>query len=669
MNLQTSIKVLKCILFFVTIWGCHVAMGQNIPDLPKIGQPGGFNESDVDSALKAQKRKWTNIPPKIYKTQYRSERKHYIDTSILLSHRIINKHTWYHYLGNYGTPALNLYFHPEQNPGPQPGYAIYDAYQYQLDSVWFYNTTRPFSQFNYSLGSAQEQTVSLLHTQNINPRWNVAFEFRNINSPGFFRNQFANYNGGYISSNYISQNQRYTFRFALVQNRSRSDENGGIISDTFLTNPNIVSREQIPTLFPFQPGVYNRSVILNIFRSTEMRVDHQYRFGISDTLYNEDSTSATPRFTPRFGIRHQAYLRSTRHRFNDRFPNASRYQFIADSILFVSNDTNRNEQTLTTIENKLSFNGFIGKSGKQAAFEAGIGTRFDRLHDDLELNESTQWLTNNFLFGEVFKEALDSFQWSYSASTQLYFGGSHAGDLKVNAGISKQIPKLGGFMLGLQQTVSSAPVSYTRFATNYYVREYNFDKQSTTRLSAGLNIERLGLTLSGHSVLVGNYIYFSENNRPEHFADAFNVLQIQGAHDLKIGSYHIYSEALIQQVTGDAPVNLPLLLVRHISSFDHRIFKGKLWMTTGVEIRYHTPYATAGYNPFFNQFYYRSTDQQTNNLPELTAFLNFKVKQLRLSISGDQLQQLLDKKNIAHFPLYPMQNAMFRLGFQWILYN
>src|SRR5690606_32292432 len=110
------------------------------------------------------------------------------------------------------------------------------------------------------------------------------------------------------------------------------------------------------------------------------------------------------------------------------------------------------------------------------------------------------------------------------------------------------------------------------------------------RLTAGLNIEKLGLTLSGHSILANNYIYFSEQLKPLQAATAFNVLQIQAAHNLAIGKYRMYSEALIQQVTGDAPINLPLVMLRHISAFESRIFDGKLWMTTGIELRYHTPF-------------------------------------------------------------------------------
>lgn len=658
-----------CILTILFIVGKCLSTHAQVPLVPGMLPGQQSDNAAFDSALASDKKKWVNIPPIIHSTTLHSERKLQVDTSILLSHRRISRHGWFHYLGNYGTAALNMKFDPDWDPGPQPGYNIYEPYQYHLDSVRYYNTTRPFSQFNYSLGGAQEQTVSLLHTQNIHRRWNVALEFRNINSPGYYLNQFSNFNGGFFSTNYTSKNKRYSIRAAIVQNKNRSDENGGIVSDTFLTNPNIVDRKQIPTQLPSLPAVYDRSVILNQYRNTEFLVENRYRWGLADTLYNEDSTAATPRFTPRFGLKHQFHVRLSKHRFHDRFPNASRYAFIQDSIPFINADTNRNEQVLQTFANRFSFNGFIGKAGRQAAIEAGLGIRFDRLYDDLEVNRYSDWLINNFVFGEINKEALDSFSWSYRAAVNFYFGGSHVGDLKFDAEIAKQLRRLGGFTLGVQQAVSSAPVAFTRFATNYYVRESSFQKQTTTRLSAGLNIEKLGLTLSGHSLLTNNLIYFSDEWKPVQSSSTFNVLQVQAVQNLKLGKYRMYSEALVQQPTGDAPINLPLLMLRHISAFDSRIFEGKLWLTTGIELRYHTPFITAGYTPFFNQFFYRSAGALTSNLPEVTAFFNFKVKQFRLSISGDQLQQLIFPKNIAHFPNYPMQDVMYRLGIQWILYN
>lgn len=639
-----------------------------MPPMPLMGQQNN-NPFNNDSNKFEDKKKWVNIPARIHFTTIGSLKKQQIDTSILLMYRRLSTHGWYHHLGNYGNAAMDMKFDPHTEPGLRLGYDIFKPYQFQLQDLRYYNTTRPFSQFEYSLGSRQEQVASLLHTQNITRNWNVALLFKNINSQGYFLNQFANYNGGYLTSNFLSENNRYTAKLGVVYNKNRSDENGGITADSFLTMDNIVDRQQIPTVISNIPTAANRSMVLNAYRNVDIEFRHMYRWGVADTLYNEDSTAITPRFTPKFGIQHQFQAKLGKHTFHDRFPNDTRYRFIADSIPFINADTNRNENILNTFENRVSFNGYIGKPGKQASIELGMGNRVDQVKDDVANNYRSTVLLNNFIYGSIRKEALDSFAWSYEADANFYFAGSAVGDLKLRGALSKHIRNIGGFELGFVQSVTSPPLAFTRFATNYYVREYDLNKISTTKVSAGLIIDKIGLSIKGNNILAGNYIYYGSDLQVHQYDNVFNMIQLEGVHDLKLGKYRMYSEALIQQVAGNAPINVPLVLLRHVSAYEDYIFGDKLWFNTGIEVRYHTPYISSGYTPYFNQFYYRSDDEQLINMPEVTAFLSFKVKQFRLFISGDQLQQLIYRKNTMYFPNYPLPDAMFRFGINWIMYN
>jgi len=642
---------------------------QGFPQMPLIGSRENKSLDEDSLGLNSNKKKWTNPPAKIYFTTQNEQIKQYPDTSTFLLHRLMNVSSWYHYLGNYGNPALNMKFTPDKELGLKMNYNVFVPYQFKLENIPYFNTTRPYSQFIYSLGSKQEQVASLLHTQNITPNWNFALLFRNINSPGFFQNQFANYNGGFLSSNYLSKNQKYSLKLGMVLNKNRSDESGGITADSFLTMSNIVDRRQIPTVITNIPTSSSRSTVLNQYRNTEINLDHSYRWGVNDTLYNEDSTQMTPRFTPKFALRHQFQTQLDKHTFHDRLPNYKRYAFIADSLPFVYNDTNRNEQYLNSFINKFSFLGFIGKPGKQANIEAGIGNGIHQIKDKLSTNASSTTVLSNFIFGKISKEALSENQWSYNANAIFHFAGYTIGDLLLQANISKHFSNIGSFDLGILQTLTTPPVNATKFATNYYVIENDLKKSSYTTISAGLYIDKLKLRLSGNNILAGNYIYYDTNYKVQQYENVFNVFQIQAVQDFKIGYYHAYTEGLIQQLAGAAPINIPFLMLRHISAYERYIFQNKLWFNVGLEMRYNTPFVSSGYSPYFNQFLYRTGVEKSKNLPEFTAFLNFRVKQFRLFVSGDQLQQLIFKKNVMHFPLYPMQNAMVRFGVNWVLYN
>src|SRR5690606_20420410 len=175
-----------------------------------------------------------------------SEKRFFPDTSVHHFHRNYLMDTWEIYLGNPGSPSRNLLFNPQNRPGPSLGYHAFDSYRFHPDSLLYYHTTHPYSVFSYQLGSKAEQRAELLHTQNISPPWNFALQYRKINAPGYYKNQRTNHDFSSFSSNYKSKNQHYRLNLALVYNKIQNDENGGILSDSFLTDKSFDDRRTIP---------------------------------------------------------------------------------------------------------------------------------------------------------------------------------------------------------------------------------------------------------------------------------------------------------------------------------------------------------------------------------------------------------------------------------------
>ncbi len=152
------------------------------------------------------------------------------------------------YLGNIGNASRSLLFSPNFSAGFDPGLHAFDIYKYKLEKVRFFNTTRPYSEITYQLGSRVEQIIELMHTQNLKPTWNIDFQYRLINSPGYFKSQKTNHNNYLLSSRFQSVNKRYNNYFALIGNKMQSAENGGINDiSSFLNNSVYKDRFNIPT--------------------------------------------------------------------------------------------------------------------------------------------------------------------------------------------------------------------------------------------------------------------------------------------------------------------------------------------------------------------------------------------------------------------------------------
>ncbi len=637
----------------------------------------GFNADGtpkvVDSTSKKTTKNWKEEHAKIYFNYLNSAKSHQIDSSLEEFHRYQPVQPWWGAdLGNYGSAIRNQFFTPFVPVGLSLCYHAYDMYLQSLDSMRFYNTTRPYSSFQYLLGSKTEQNASILHTQNITPNWNFAFNVRYNSAPGFFRYQKANNLSGMFNTNYLSTNKRYYVAMGFIMNKFNQSENGGIIDESQLTNADYNNRSIVDT--KYGGATSTNSPVSNSQRVIDFYIQNNYSFGISDTLYNKDSTSMTLQFTPRFRIKHQLQFHSDRHTYKDILQTGDSARFANDNIgrfTFPISDSVYSEQKWFYVDNKFSLNGFIGKLKELVNIEAGIANRLDYFQTNYISGVDKQSSIGNYLFGEIKKEAFQKGQWEYQANANFFFTGDAVGNFNLNASVGKDLGKWGQFSGGFKQSLTNPAYSYTHFKTNYYGWDYSFDKMSVTQIWAKTNIQKINVELGATNTVLANYMYYNSSNdsiRPTQQSTAFSVLQIYGRKQFKHGIFRWDNEVAWQQATNGAPVHLPSLLIRERIGVVSPLFKSACIVAAGIEAKYNTPYYADGYTPYSNQFYLQDS-QKNKNVPEVLAYFNFKIKTFRAFVMFDQLQQLVSQKNIILTPGYPSPSFLFRFGFNWILIN
>jgi len=576
-------------------------------------------------------------------------------------------------LGNSGSPVQNLFFTPEDRTGPTLGYHVYDVYRYNADSLNYYNTNRPYSFFTYQLGAKLEQLANLMHTQNIKPNWNFAIGYRKINSPGFYNIQRTNHDNANLSTHYQSRKLHYELFGGLVYNKEQQDENGGMTSDTFLTDPNYTDRRTIPVNFrndAFGTGTTTqRSSVTNMLRDYTILVNHAYTWGRIDTLYNEDSTRYSFELTPRFSIAHRFELSDSRHLYKDLRPDSLRYSpFFSYPFAGSGTDSVYSRQDWLKIDNRFTLNGFLGKHENQLLFSAGLGNRFDRFKTNFLVDKSVSNLVSNYFIASINKEALLSGKWFYGADILTYFTGEAAGNTALNAKLGKDIGKsLGSISIGLSQNINNAPYNYTTYINQYDTISKSFEKENITQVYGNWYSQKRHLGFGVKNYLVNNYIYLNEKQLPDQYSGTFNITQafLRKAFRWKI--LVLDNELFYQVATAGAPVNIPQLMGRHQLSIETNLFKSVLKIATGVELSYHSAYNAAAYSPFFNRYYYQG-GYYLSNKPQAAIFFNFQIKRFRAYIMADQFQQL-SYTNTILAPGYAAQNLSIRFGFNWILLN
>lgn len=109
-----------------------------------------------------------------------------IDTTLTNFHRfgVVRKsHFLYQDLGhNLGTPVKLIFYELPSQVGVQWGIKSYEAYKVHPDSVYYYDTKSPYSDFYFIQGGRGQQIAGVEFTRNVTARANFGFIFQRTNT-------------------------------------------------------------------------------------------------------------------------------------------------------------------------------------------------------------------------------------------------------------------------------------------------------------------------------------------------------------------------------------------------------------------------------------------------------------------------------------------------------
>lgn len=281
-------------------------------------------------------------------------------------------------LGNLGTAAHSLIFSPYMKPGFDAGFHAYDIYNFTVENSKFYQTTRPYSELAYLIGSKTEQFIQLQHTQNRSPDFNFAFDFRFLNSPGDLKNQNTNHNNLRLTSNYISKYRRYGNFFIFISNKIRASENGGLQTNdelqTLNSGSSLGSVFQLPVKLgggtAYQGNFFTSALSTGTSYDENILLFRQYYdLGQKDSLVKDTITYRL--FYPRIRFQHTIEYSKNSYSFQDRNPIDSLYRKYYNYIL--TNDTIRYKDVWQKLGNDVSIISFPEKKNLNQYLKLGAG--------------------------------------------------------------------------------------------------------------------------------------------------------------------------------------------------------------------------------------------------------------------------------------------------------
>jgi len=608
----------------------------------------------------------------IYYRYFDSTRLRSIDSSINDFNTRFPMPWQYRYLGNYGTAAQSLLFNPLMKAGFDPGFHQYDIYKFTPENTRFYQTTRPYTELGYLLGSNAEQLINVVHTQNRQSNFNFSIEYRFSNSPGILKTQNASQNNFRFTSHYQTLNKRYEFFLVYISNKSASSENGGLQDKAKLNSLALNDPYELETRLG-QPGALSRNPFNttvntgNIYKESSILFRHHYDIGSRDSLVLDSVTIQL--FYPRLRGEHTLRYSSNSFNFLDLYPDSSRYLKYFNYT--VQGKTVSFKDVWRNFTNEFSLISFPDKKNQSQFLKVGIAVQ--NISGDFDTVASTRFY-NVYGLGE-YRNRTRNQLWDIEANGQLYFTGRNTGDYAAFISMKRVLgKKLGNLTLGFQNVNRSPSFILNPLSRFPVTTQGSFAKENTIRLFAQYENPRNAWKLGAEYFAVTNYMYFDSFFTAKQEAALFNVLHLSAEKKFRLSkNWNWYTEIHVQQTTGQPPLNLPLLLTRNRIAFEGNFYTN-LFLSTGIEIRYNTNYNADEYSPLVGQYFYQNTSTLSNR-PDINAYVNFRIKSFKGFFRVENLNTLNPgegfKFNKLNFVTRdtPYTGLWIRFGLWWTFVN
>jgi len=585
------------------------------------------------------------------------------------------------FLGNTGNAAKSLLFSPQFSSGFNTGLNAFDIYTLKPEAVRFYNTTRPYSELNYQLASRAEQIIDLVHTQNLKPDWNVAFRYRLINAPGFFKNQKTNHNNYLLNSLYASKNRRYKNYFILLGNKLQSSENGGIVDTVdYLNNPNRVynDRFNIPVKLGGDEGFSSNFFTTKISTGNKyslftVLMRQQYDLGKKDSIVT-DST-VIPLFFPRLRFEHTFTLEQNKYIYQDYVADSVYYKTYYDTTLSKPIDTFLVRERWNIVTNDFSIYQFPDAKNQHQFFKVGL--LIQNLHG--EFTSGSKNFFNTAGHAE-YRNKTKNQQWDIEAFGKLYFTGLNSGDFEAHISLQKLLgKKVGSLKLGFENANRTPSFVFDSRSSFYLLpTAVSFKKENNTHLYANYSLPTFKLNLSGHYYLLTNYTYLSNYYELKQDDGLFNLLQIGLNKIVKLGKkWYWHFDMYLQKRIGDGSVQVPLIFNRNRIGYEGNLGFKNLVIAMGVESRFTSAYKADGYSPILGKYFYQDSVTIKNKLPDISAYVHFRVRSFKAFIRAENLHTVQKKQsqglsftnNSIVAPGYAMPGLQIRVGIYWGFVN
>ncbi|MDR0938201.1 MAG: putative porin [Mediterranea sp.] len=639
----------------------------------------------------------------------------------------VNGH--YNYLGNMGSPRQSRIFVERELTAPTIFMQTLNSFYRGPTNFLFTNSNVPYTNITYyKTGSNKvvgEEWFKSYFSVNANKRLAFGFNIDYLYARGYYQNQNTAYFNATVFGSYIGD--RYQLQAIYSNNYFKTNENGGITDDRYITAP----EEMAEGGRQFESTNMNT----NLSRSTNRNHDfyayltHRYSIGFyrdvprpKDATTPPQATAPKPRSVPqpREGIPERMIVPNDSlppTRANDSIP-ATVSPEPNDSLppaempLLTANDTLVEEYVPVT-----SFIHTLHVERARRSFNSG-----DTLYTSNAIpavRDSTHYVGIKNTIGIALLEGFNKYAKagltvfasynlgkytlmglpgqpvsSYNES-QLYVGGElskrqghtlhyHAiGQVGLAGKAVGEFDVKGDIDLNFRlwkDTVSFiARGRVSNLLAPFYMRHYHssnawwdndMGKEFRSHVEGELRIERWRTRLRASVDNIKNYTYFNELGQPAQKSGSLQVLSACLNQDFKLGIVHLDNEVIWQKSGDQAVLPLPDLSLYHNLYLKFKIAK-VLKIELGADVRYFSKYKAPAYRPDIQQFSLQPRENQVElgGYPIVNVYANLHLKRTRFYVMMYHINNGSGNANSFLVPHYPINPRILKFGLSWNFFD
>lgn len=564
------------------------------------------------------------------------------------------------YLSNIGSPAQSKIFFDRDEPSL---FSFLDTYGYSLmkpEKKVFLNTKIPYSNIFYqrteSSSQTREERFNSELSWNINKKLNVGFDINYLYARGYYSNLASKEFSYDLFASYISR--KYEMHAFVYNNNFINSENGGLASDSSITDP--VKNQSFRSSTDID---VNFSDAWNRVKGRQIYLNNKYNLGFSQT---DTIPVSSIILTSYYADQQRKFISEDDSYVGTTAKTATDLQYQENNYTSPANDNMAYWSFKNTLGISLNegFRKWV-KFGLTAFVEQDFRKYKLPNKTFASMQISTLEAQNATVIGGVLSKEKGRLL-RYRLSADLGVLGYNLGEFRAAGKLTTRI-KFGGKDAEVSANAYIKNLKPTFFENNFYSKyiswDNNFSDIRRVYVGGEIYLPQTKTRIKGGVENLQNYIYYGSDKYIAQEGGSIQVIGLQLDQKLNAGPLH-WDNQIAYQVSSNTDA-LPLPLISAYSNvYLQTVLSKVLTLQMGVDARLFTKYYAPGYDPVILQFY-NQKDTKIGNFPISTAYINLHLKKTRFFIMMYNIMKGVGNREYfttAHYPVNPM---IFKMGLSW----